>query len=56
LAAADRIGIAQRTSTKGVDVTGLEELITYGLKGMAAYADHAMILGKTDEKVFGRRL
>ena len=52
LAAADRIGIERRKESKGVDATGLEELITYGLKGTAAYADHAMLLGKTDEKVF----
>ncbi len=52
LATADRIGIERRTAHTVVDATGLEELITYGLKGMAAYADHAMILGKTDENVF----
>jgi hydroxylamine reductase len=52
LAAADMIGIERRKESRGVDATGLEELITYGLKGTAAYADHALILGKTDEKVF----
>ncbi len=52
LATAERIGIERRTAHRGVDATGLEELITYGLKGMAAYADHAMLLGKTDENVF----
>jgi hydroxylamine reductase len=52
LAAADTIGIERRTESKGVDVTGLEELITYGLKGTAAYADHAMLLGKTSDAVF----
>lgn len=36
----------------GDTITGLRELLLYGLKGMAAYADHAMILGKTDENVF----
>jgi len=29
----------------------LKELALYGLKGMAAYADHAAILGYTDEEV-----
>ena len=25
--------------------------VTYGIKGMAAYADHALILGKEDDEV-----
>jgi hydroxylamine reductase len=33
------------------DIRSLRELLTYGLKGMAAYADHASILGETDEVV-----
>ncbi len=33
------------------DVMSLKELALYGLKGMAAYADHAAILGYTDEEV-----
>jgi hydroxylamine reductase len=33
------------------DIRSLRELLTYGLKGMAAYADHAAILGKADEAV-----
>lgn len=33
------------------DVRSLHELILYGLKGMASYADHAAILGKEDEEV-----
>lgn len=37
----------------GSDITGLQELIRYGLKGVAAYADHALILGVEDETVFG---
>ncbi|MCU0691861.1 MAG: hypothetical protein MUF54_10705, partial [Polyangiaceae bacterium] len=31
---------------KGADVTGLQELVLYGLKGTAAYAHHALALGK----------
>ncbi|MBW2239786.1 MAG: hydroxylamine reductase [Deltaproteobacteria bacterium] len=34
------------------DILSLRELLVYGLKGVAAYADHAKILGKTDERVF----
>lgn len=33
------------------DIRSLRELIIYGLKGMAAYADHAAILGHRDEEV-----
>ncbi|RTZ97382.1 MAG: hydroxylamine reductase [Deltaproteobacteria bacterium] len=33
------------------DILGLRELLVYGLKGLAAYADHALILGQKDEAV-----
>ena len=33
------------------DIRSLRELLTYGLKGMAAYADHANIFGASDETV-----
>lgn len=36
---------------KNADVQSVQELILYGLKGMAAYANHARRLGKTDEAV-----
>lgn len=36
---------------KDADVQSLQELILYGLKGMAAYAAHARRLGKSDESV-----
>ena len=35
----------------GADLGGLKWLAVYGLKGMAAYADHARILGKKDSDV-----
>lgn len=34
------------------DLRSLQQLLIYGLKGMAAYADHAYILGKTDDSIF----
>jgi hydroxylamine reductase len=46
------IGIESRKAALGEDITGLQELLTYGLKGMAAYADHAQILGQEDEEVY----
>jgi hydroxylamine reductase len=33
------------------DVRSLKELLLYGFKGMASYADHAAILGETDDEV-----
>ncbi|HDM32776.1 MAG TPA: hydroxylamine reductase, partial [Deltaproteobacteria bacterium] len=46
------IGIDKRKKALGDDITGLEELLTYGLKGVAAYLDHAQILGKEDDKAY----
>jgi hydroxylamine reductase len=46
------VTITKRTATLGPDVTGLQELLTYGLKGLAAYADHAQILGQEDDAVY----
>ncbi len=34
------------------DIRSLQELLVYGIKGVAAYADHASILGQEDEKVY----
>ena len=35
----------------GVDVIGLRALVLYGLKGVAAYAHHAEVLGETREEI-----
>ncbi len=48
----EEVSIQKRKENQGDDVTGLQELIVYGLKGAAAYADHAQILGKEDESVY----
>ena len=34
------------------DILSLRELLIYGIKGTAAYADHAAILGQEDDKVY----
>ena len=39
-------------STENEDVRSLRELLIYGLKGVAAYAHHAFVLGYTDDDVF----
>ena len=49
--AADK-GIEVRKKGLGDDAAGLQELLAYGLKGMAAYADHALILGQEDKAVY----
>ncbi|MBU0753930.1 MAG: hydroxylamine reductase, partial [Planctomycetes bacterium] len=46
------VSIARRIDTMGPDLTGLQEMLTYGLKGTAAYADHALILGQEDERIY----
>jgi len=34
------------------DINSLRQLLTYGVKGVAAYTDHAYILGQKDPKIF----
>ena len=46
------VGIPARIATLGEDITALQELLTYGIKGTAAYADHAYVLGKEDRAVY----
>ena len=40
-------------SSRNPDIQSLQEILLYGIKGVAAYADHARILGKTDDTVAG---
>ena len=47
-AKASRAGIL---STENEDIRSLRELITYGLKGLAAYAKHAAALAHTDVEI-----
>ena len=46
------VSIANRQTKLGEDTAGLQELIMYGLKGAAAYADHAQILGHEDPQLY----
>ncbi len=46
------VGIDKHLVKLGQDVTGLQELLLYGLKGLAAYADHARLLGKENDEVY----
>jgi hydroxylamine reductase len=45
-----KVGILS-DKTLNEDIRSLRELLLYGLKGMAAYADHAHVLGREDEEV-----
>ncbi len=47
---AEKVGVL---STKDEDVRSLRELLIYGLKGVAAYADHAAILGFENDDIYG---
>ncbi|MBP2666694.1 MAG: hybrid cluster protein [Firmicutes bacterium] len=47
----EELVISKEIAARGADLTGLEYLIIFGLKGMAAYTDHAEVLGKVDPKV-----
>ncbi|MFT4106404.1 MAG: hydroxylamine reductase, partial [Lacrimispora sp.] len=54
----DRASMLEKAATVGVlsteneDVRSLRELIIYGIKGMAAYAEHAYNIGKEDASIF----
>lgn len=49
LAKAEDIGVL---STQNEDIRSLREMITYGLKGMAAYGEHALNLGKENPEIY----
>ncbi|HPM63508.1 MAG TPA: hydroxylamine reductase [Bacillota bacterium] len=44
--------LAGRIGNMGPDIAGVLDLVLFGLKGMAAYADHALILGVEDDSVY----
>ncbi len=58
--AADMTGLVAQGEAHGInryegeneDIVSLKQVLLYGLKGVAAYADHAKILGREDEKVY----
>ncbi len=35
-----------------LDILSLQQILIYGIKGIAAYADHAQILGQRDDRVY----
>jgi hydroxylamine reductase len=48
----EMVSIFSRRAEAGPDVTSLQELLTYGIKGIAAYAEHARVLGAVVEPVY----
>ncbi len=48
----DEVSISKEKARYGDDIAGLMELYLYGLKGAAAYADHAQILGVESDEVY----
>lgn len=48
------VGIISRHERFGDEKADLMDLILFGLKGTAAYTDHAAILGKEDEQIYAR--
>ncbi len=51
VAQGERVGIKSDPDINP-DILSLQQLLILGIKGIAAYADHAAILGKTDENIF----
>jgi len=51
VAQGERVGVKSDPDINP-DILSLQQLLIYGIKGVAAYTDHAAILGKTDERIF----
>ncbi|VAW34943.1 Hydroxylamine reductase, partial [hydrothermal vent metagenome] len=49
LAKGETVGVL---SEENEDIRSLKELLVYGLKGMAAYADHAYVLGEKSAEIY----
>lgn len=49
---ADKAKTVGLLSVENEDVRSLRELLIYGLKGIAAYADHASVLGYEDDELY----
>jgi hydroxylamine reductase len=47
----EAVGIKSDT-TIDADIMGLQHTLLFGIKGVAAYADHARILGQEDDRVY----
>jgi hydroxylamine reductase len=52
IAQGEAVSTLTRRDRFGADIAGLQELLLYGLKGMAAYAEHALVLGHENDSVY----
>ena len=52
LADARPAAVNARLTRLGPDITGLQELVLYALKGLAAYTEHARHLGREDDAIY----
>jgi len=48
---AEDVGVKSDTTINS-DIHSLQQTVIYGIKGIAAYADHAQLLGQQDDKVY----
>ncbi len=46
------VSVTRQQVALGPDLAGLREFVVYGLKGAAAYADHAYLLGREDPALY----
>ena len=46
------VSVLSRRQDHGADLSGLQELLTFGLKGMAAYAEHAQVLSHEADVIY----
>ncbi len=51
VAQGEKVGL-KADSSENPDIQSLKHILQFGIKGVCAYADHAAILGKEDEKVY----
>ncbi len=47
-----KVGLMSDTFSSDVNIRSLQHTTLFGIKGVAAYADHAQILGQEDDKVY----
>ena len=52
VAQGEAVSSLARRDRFGADIAGLQELLLYGIKGMAAYAEHALVLGHENDSVY----
>ena len=52
VAQGEAVSSLTRRERFGPDIAGLQELLLYGLKGMAAYAEHALVLKHENDAVY----